>query len=82
MPFSPHLAQSAGPYALTRTAVYAGGGTITGGAYSLVSSIGQPEPGPTQSGGGYSLNGGVVNAGSSGVPVAPGKKVYLPHVVR
>ena len=75
-------AQPAGPFALTGTSGFAGGGTITGSAYSLASSIGQPEPGPTQRGGGYTLNGGLVNAGSSGVPAMPELPVYLPHVVR
>jgi hypothetical protein len=78
----PVLAQPAGPYALSGTAGFAGGGTITGSAYNLASTIGQPEPGPTQRGGGYSLNGGMVDAGSSGVPAAPEQRVYLPHVVR
>ena len=55
---------------------------MTGGAYSLISSIGQPEPGSTQSGGGYSLNGGIVDAGSPGQTAPGGQHVFLPLVLR
>ena len=76
------LAQSGGGYELTWTSIDAGGGAMTGGAYSLVSSIGQPEPGATQSGGGYSLNGGVVDAGGSGGATPDGQQVYVPLILR
>jgi len=75
-------AQSGGPYELTWTSNDAGGGAMTGGAYTLVSSIGQPEPGSTQSGGGYSLNGGTVDAGSPGQTAPGGQRVFLPLVLR
>lgn len=75
-------AQSGGPYDLIWATTDAGGGTLTGGAYSLVSTIGQPEPGSTQSGGSYSLTGGVVDAGSSGQTVPSGQRVFLPLVLR
>lgn len=78
----PALAQSAGPYELAWTSIDAGGGAMAGGAYSLSSSIGQPEPGATQSGGGYALNGGVVDAGGTGASPPRNLKVYLPLVVR
>lgn len=75
------LAQSGG-YELARQRVNTGGGLITGGNYSLANVIGQPEAGSTQRGGGYSLNGGIVDAGGSG-PVTPaGEHVYLPLVTR
>ena len=76
------LAQSGGAYELTWTSIDAGGGAMTGGAYSLVSSIGQPEAGATQSGGGYSLTGGVVDAGGSGGATPDGQQVYVPLILR
>lgn len=79
---APVAAQSGGPYELTWTTTDAGGGTLTGGAYSLVSTIGQPEPGATQSGGSYSLNSGVVDAGGSGATPPRSQKVYLPLLLR
>ena len=76
------LAQSGGDYELTWTTIDAGGGSMNGGAYSLVSTVGQPEPGATQSGGGYSLNGGVVDAGSSGMTPAGDQQIFLPLIWR
>ena len=35
-----------------------GGGTSTGGVYSVSGTIGQPDAGPTMSGGNYSVDGG------------------------
>ncbi len=76
------LAQSGGGYDLTWTSIAAGGGTLTGGAYSLVSTIGQPEPGPGADGGGYSLTGGVWGGAGAVIPSPGGKRVYLPVVLR
>jgi hypothetical protein len=75
-------AQSGGPYDLTWTAITAGGGAMTGGAYSLVSTIGQPEPGPGAGGGGYSLTGGVWGGAGAVAPPPGGKRVYLPVMLR
>lgn len=75
-------AQSGGPYELTWTTVDAGGGTLTGGAYSLVSMIGQPEPGAAAAGGGYTLTGGVVGGAGAVAPPIGAKRVYLPMLVR
>ena len=64
------LAQSGGPYELTWTTIDAGGGTVTGGAYSLVSTIGKPEPGPAA-------------GGAGAVTPPPGnRRVYLPVTLR
>ncbi|MBN1486907.1 MAG: hypothetical protein JW981_04645, partial [Anaerolineae bacterium] len=53
-----------------------GGGLLTGGNYSLESSIGQPDAGATMTGGSYSLVGGYqVGAESMNV-------VYLPLVLK
>lgn len=75
-------AQSGGGYELTWTSINAGGGEMTGGAYSLVSTIGQPEAGAMQSGGAYSLNGGVVDAGSSGQTTPGVQQTFLPLIWR
>ena len=75
------FAQSGGGYDLTWTSIAAAGGTLTGGAYSLVSTIGQPEPGAAASGGGYSLTGGVLGGPGNTQPHGS-KRVYLPIVLR
>jgi hypothetical protein len=75
-------AQSGGGYELTWTTIDAGGGTVTGGAYSLVSTIGQAEAGATASGGAYSLAGGVWGGSGSVISPPGGKRVYLPLVLR
>ncbi len=64
----PVSAQTGGTYRLAWARSPAGGGVIAGEGYSLVSTTGLPEPGPTQRGGGYTLNGGVVDAGSQHGP--------------
>jgi hypothetical protein len=76
------LAQTGGPYELTWTTIDAGGGALTGGAYSLVSTIGQPEPGPGAGGGGYSLTGGMWGGAGAAAPPTGAKRVYLPMLVR
>ena len=45
-------------YSIDWDQVASGGGTSTGGAYSVAGTIGQPDAGLTLSGGGYSLIGG------------------------
>jgi hypothetical protein len=54
-----------------------GGGTASGGPYTLSGTIGQPDAG-TLTGGGYTLGGGFWGAGA----VAAEYKVYLPVVLR
>lgn len=75
-------AQSGYGYDLTWTSVGAASGPLNGGEYSLVSTVGQPEPGVTQSGGDYTLNGGVVDAGDSSSLTPAEKRVYLPLINR
>ena len=48
-----------------------GGGMISGGTFTLVGSIGQPDAGPTLSGSTFTLQGGFL-AGSPVVPNCPG----------
>jgi len=49
---------SGGGYAIDWFTIDGGGGTSTGGGYSLSGSIGQPDAGPAQAGGSYALQGG------------------------
>lgn len=49
------LAQS---YAIDWSTIDGGGGTSTGGVYSVSGTIGQPDAGQTMTGGNYSLTGG------------------------
>ena len=45
-------------YAIDWFTIDGGGGTSTGGVYQVSGSIGQPDAGPTMSGGNYSVDGG------------------------
>lgn len=45
-------------YAIDRSVIAAGGGTSTGGAYSLSGTIGQADAGPQLAGGNFTLEGG------------------------
>jgi hypothetical protein len=47
-----------GQYSLDWFSVDGGGGTSTGGVYTVLGAIGQPDAGPTMTGGNYSLDGG------------------------
>ena len=53
-----------------------GGGTASGGSYTLGGTIGQPDAG-ILTGGNYTLGGGFWGGG-----VAAGYKVYLPMILR
>jgi len=53
------LDQSGGSYDLSWSTIDGGGGTSTGGVYSVSGTIGQPDAGPTMSGGNYALDGGL-----------------------
>ena len=52
------LSASAQPYTIDWWTVDGGGGTSTGGVYSVSGTIGQPDAGPTMSGGNYTIDGG------------------------
>jgi len=45
-------------YSIDWSTIDGGGGTSTGGVYSVTGTIGQPDAGATMSGGNYSLDGG------------------------
>ena len=46
------------PYSIHWFTIDGGGGTSTGGAYQVSGTIGQPDAGPTMSGGSFSVEGG------------------------
>ena len=51
----PTMAQT---YSIDWSTIDGGGGTSTGGVYSVSGTIGQSDAGPTMSGGNYTLDGG------------------------
>ena len=61
-------------YALDWWTVDGGGGALSGGAYTLMGTAGQPDAGPVLEGGGYALVGGFWNAAAE-------CRVYLPLVL-
>jgi hypothetical protein len=71
------LASSGGTYVLDWFRIGGSGGTMSGGAFSLVGTLGQAEGG-VLSGGSYSLAGGFLGeAGSS-----TGNNVFLPVIIK
>ena len=68
-------AQTGNGFDLTWWTVDGGGGTLEGGGYTLAGTVGQPEPGPASTGGGFTLSHGFW-------PAAAGAKinVYIPMV--
>jgi len=70
------LAHSSNSYDLSWWTVDGGGGTASGGSYTLTGTMGQPDAG-TLSGGDYTLGGGFWGPGA----VTVGYKVYLPLVL-
>ena len=61
------------------TADGGGGASSAGGSYILSGTIGQPDAGPTLSGGSYRLDGGFWVGGVGSVVFA---KLFLPVIVR
>lgn len=71
------LAQSGGGYDLSWNTIDGGGGTSTGGAYTLSGTIGQPDAGTLSSPGGtYTLNGGFWGG------VLDLSRLFLPVIMR
>ncbi len=68
---------SAAPDALSLTwwTAGGGGGRSSGEAYTLNGTLGQPEAGPTMSGGDYTLSGGFWGGVPSTMP-----NIYLPFI--
>lgn len=57
------LAQSGGQFVMETSVIAGGGGRSTGGAYSLLGTIGQAASGVSSAGGPYALNGGFWGVG-------------------
>jgi hypothetical protein len=72
------LAQTGGGYDLTWHTVDGGGGTVSGGGYTLMGTAGQPDAGDALTGGGYTL----VSGFWPGAAVEVKYKIYLPLILR
>jgi hypothetical protein len=64
-------AVSAQPFAIDWYTIDGGGGTSAGGSFTLSGTIGQPDAGPTMTGGNFALTGGFWVAGPSGSSCPP-----------
>ena len=71
------VAVQAQSYSIDWFQIAGGGGTSTGGVYSVSGSIGQPDAGPTMSSGAYSLVGGFWGVIAIQTPGAPLLSVEL-----
>ncbi|HHY84905.1 MAG TPA: hypothetical protein GYA07_05145 [Verrucomicrobia bacterium] len=60
-----------GQYAITSYTIDGGGGTSTGGVYTVSGTIGQPDAGPTMTGGPYALTGAFWSIFAVQTPGAP-----------
>jgi hypothetical protein len=75
----PHLARAQGGYELTWWTVDGGDGVTadSGGRYTLLSTVGQPDASTALMGGSYALTGGFWFGGGR-----PGHLLYLPVILR
>ncbi len=64
-------AASAQPFAIDWYTIDGGGGTSSGGNFTLSGTIGQPDAGPTMSGGSFTLTGGFWAATPTGSSCPP-----------
>jgi hypothetical protein len=71
------LAQTGGGYDLSWWTVDGGGSAVSGGAYALMGTVGQPEPGAVLTGGTFTLYSGFWPAGG-----AARYSIYLPLVLK
>lgn len=78
----PTLASSGGSFDLSWYTIDGGGETGSGGSYAISGTAGQPDAGPTLSGGSYTLTGGfwVGAAAFGGGPTA--YDIYLPLILQ
>ena len=70
-------ALNAQPYAIDWHTIDAGGGTSTGGGYSVSGTIGQHDAGGPMTGGNFSLTGGLWALSAVQVPAAPRLRIFL-----
>jgi hypothetical protein len=71
------VASAQGGYDLSWWTVDGGGGTASGGSYTLTGTIGQPDAG-VLTGGDYTFGGGFWGAGVA----EAGYRIYLPMILR
>src|SRR5580765_6216842 len=64
-------------YSIDWHTIDGGGGTSTGGVYSVSGTIGQPDAGPVMSGGNFSLTGGFWSFSTVQTPGAPSLTISL-----
>jgi hypothetical protein len=65
------LAQTGGGYDLSWWTVDSGGGAVSGSSYTLAGTVGQPEPGPSLTGGNYTLYSGFWPGAGAEAPACP-----------
>lgn len=73
------LGASGQNYAINWHQVAGGGGTSTGGVYSVKSTIGQHDASGPMTGGAYSLTGGFWALFAIQIPGAPSLRIFLTH---
>jgi hypothetical protein len=71
------VASLAQPYSIDWFKIAGGGGTSTGGPYSLSGTIGQADAGGAMTGNGYALSGGFWSLYAIQTPGAPGLTITL-----
>jgi hypothetical protein len=76
------LAQTGGSYDLSWSTVDDGGGTTSGGGYTLVGTVAQPDAGSALTGGDYTLTGGFWPGIISGRSSGSSNNVYLPIIMK
>ena len=64
-------------YSIDWSTIDSGGGTSTGGVYSVTGTIGQPDAGGPITGGQYSLTGGFWSLYAVQTPGAPRLRIFL-----
>jgi hypothetical protein len=74
-------ALAADSYNLSWWTADSGGGTSSGGSYTLSGTIGQPDAGVVAIGGGYTLAGGFWHGGEAAAPPEE-MRIYLPVVIK
>ncbi|MBL8124852.1 MAG: VCBS repeat-containing protein, partial [Blastocatellia bacterium] len=68
---SPAFGQSGGSFTITKSVIAGGGGSGSGGSFTLNGTIGQAAAGTTSTGGSFSLESGFWAGGNANVPQAP-----------
>jgi hypothetical protein len=75
--FALAVSASAQNYSIDWFTIDGGGGTSTGGVYSVSGTIGQPDAGPTMTNGQYAVTGGFWSLYAVQTPGAPSLRIFL-----